>query len=47
MKSPPPPVHINEEETENFVDEILNFKIDERRKDSFTEKREYLVYKFK
>ena len=44
---PPPPVHTDEEGTENFVDEILDSKIDGRRKDPLTGRRGCLVYKFK
>ena len=47
IESPPPPVQTDESGTKNFVDEVLDSKIDGRRKDFLTGEKGCFVYKFK
>ena len=40
-------IQINKSDTKNFVDKILDSKINERRKDFFTGEKKCFIYKFK
>ena len=47
IEPPPPPTQTDEEGSEHYVDEVIDSKMDGRRKDPFTEKKGCLMYKFK
>ena len=40
-------MHTNDDDADHDAEEILDFKIDKRRKDSVTNEKEYLMYKIK
>ena len=46
-QSPSPSVHTNDDDTNHDAEEIFDFKIDKRRKDSVTSEKECLIYKIK
>ena len=46
-QSSSPPIHTNDDDANHDAKEILDFKIDKRRKDSVTGEKECLMYKIK
>ena len=46
-EAPPPPIQVDDEGGEYFVDKVLDSQIDKRRKDPATGKKGYLIYKFR
>lgn len=42
-----PPIHTNEKSSEHQVDKVIDFRINHRRIDPYTEKKGCLMYKFK
>ena len=47
IKPPPFFTNIDEKKINHFVNKIINFQINKRRKDSITREKDYLIYKFK